>query len=86
MYVLQKIEMEVEKIAFPCFYIFAFCILTDTPTDKIFLEEMLKYEHNVHSKNRHLSQSEAEKIMFLYFYIFAFCSLTDRPRDKIFIE
>ncbi len=29
MYELQKIEMGVEKIVFPCFYNFAFCSLTD---------------------------------------------------------
>ncbi len=36
MYELQKIEILIEKIAFTCFFIFAFCSLTDRPTDKIF--------------------------------------------------
>ncbi len=47
---LQKIEIGVEKIAFQSFYIFAFCSLTDRPTDKIFIEQMLIYERNMHTK------------------------------------
>ena len=63
MYELQKIEIWVEKITFPCFYIFAFCSLTDRLTDKIFIEYMLIYERNVQRKFRTLSQLGAEKIV-----------------------
>ena len=45
MYELQKIEIRVEKIAFPCFYIFAFCSMTDRPTDEIYIEDI--YERNI---------------------------------------
>ena len=64
MYELQKIEMGVKKIAFPYFYISAFCSLTDRLTVKIFLEKILINERNEHNKIRTLSQSGAEKIVF----------------------
>ncbi len=43
---------------------FAFCSLTDRPTDKIFVEYMLIYKRNVHTKMRALSYIGAEKITF----------------------
>ena len=55
------------------FYIFcnsAFCSLTDRLTDKIFIEQMLIYERNVHKKIRFLSQPGTEKNSFLYFLQF----------------
>ena len=42
----------------------AFCSITDRQTDKIFTEQMLIYEGNLHKKNGAISQLGAEKITF----------------------
>ena len=43
-------KLRAEKIAFPYFYITAFCSLTDRPTDKICIEKMLIGKRNLHKK------------------------------------
>ncbi len=43
-------QLQVEKIAFPYFYISVFCSLTDILTDKIFTEYMLIGKRNLHRK------------------------------------
>ena len=42
----------------------AFCSITDRQTNKIFTEQMLIYEGNLHKKNGAISQLGAEKITF----------------------
>ena len=42
----------------------AFCSITDRQTDKIFTEQILIYEENLHKKNGAISQLGAEKITF----------------------
>ena len=53
-----------KNIAFLYFFIYTFCSLTDRPTYKIFIEQMLIYESNLHKKIRTPSLLGAEKIVF----------------------
>ncbi len=43
-------QLVTEKITILYFYISAVCSLTDTPTDKIFVEQMVIYERKEHRK------------------------------------
>ena len=68
MYELEKSEIGVEKITFPCFYIFAFCSLTDTPTNNIFIEFMLIHDMNVQRKKIVVCLNKG--LQKLHFHIF----------------
>ncbi len=43
---------------------FVFCSLTDRPTDKIFVEWMLKYKRKVHTKNESFILYRGREITF----------------------
>ena len=77
--------MGVDKIAFPCFYIFAFCSLTDRSTGKIFIEQMLIYERNVQRKKQPFISiwgRENRISIFLHFYFLQ----PDRETDRQYLQ
>ncbi len=74
---------------FVSFNIFTFLpFVADRPTYKIFIENMLIYERNVHRKKSvfYFNQGRRKKISFLIFYISVFCILTDTPTGKMITE
>ena len=63
----KKLKWGVEKIAFPCFYNFAFFSQTDRPTDNIFIEYMLIYERCAQKKLNSISTRDRETRIFFHF-------------------